>query len=99
MALRKEDCFTLLETFEEFIKALDEGYGTDVIYLDFREAFDAVSHKKLLKKVRACGIQAFKVTYLSGSRTFLTNRRTRVRVNGSFSDWFDAISGVHRDQS
>lgn len=25
---------------------------------------------------------------------FLMNRRTRVRVNGSFSEWFDVISGV-----
>ena len=81
----------MLETFEEFTKALDEGYGTDVIYLDFRRAFDAVSHKKLLKKVRACGIEG---NLLKWIEDFLMNRRTRVRVNGSFSEWFDVISEV-----
>jgi len=28
---------------------LDEGYGLDVAYLDFRKAFDRVSHIKLLE--------------------------------------------------
>jgi Reverse transcriptase (RNA-dependent DNA polymerase) len=51
---KRRSCLTnLLETFEEFTKALDE----DFIYLDFRKAFDAVSHKKLLKKVKACGTE------------------------------------------
>ena len=41
-------CFTnLLETFENWTEALDKGYGLDILYLDFRKAFDTVPHKRL----------------------------------------------------
>jgi len=44
--MKKRSCLTnLLECFEEWTKALDEGYGIDVIYLDYRKAFDSVPHK------------------------------------------------------
>jgi hypothetical protein len=50
-------CLTnLLETFENWTKALDDGYGTDVVYLDFRKAFDTVPHRRLLEKLKMCGI-------------------------------------------
>ena len=38
----------LLETLESWTRILDEGYGIDVIYLDYRKAFDTVPHKRLL---------------------------------------------------
>ena len=45
--LHGRSCLTnLLEAFEEWTKALDDGYGIDVIYLDYRKAFDSVPHKK-----------------------------------------------------
>jgi len=44
-------CLTnLLQSFEEWTKALDEGYRLDVIYLDFRKAFDSVPHGQLIRK-------------------------------------------------
>ena len=37
--MKKRSCLTnLLETLEIWTKALDEGYGIDVIYLDHRKA-------------------------------------------------------------
>lgn len=54
---QRRSCLTnLLETFEEWTKAVDEGYGLDVIYLDYRKAFDTVPHGRLLQKLKACGI-------------------------------------------
>ena len=45
-------CLTnLLETFESWTTALDEGHGIDVLYLDYLKAFDTVSHEQLLKKL------------------------------------------------
>ncbi len=50
-------CVTqLLEIVEIWKKMLEEGADIDVVYLDFRKAFDSVPHQRLLKKVRAHGI-------------------------------------------
>ena len=46
----------LLESFESWTEFLDEGYVIDVIYLDYRKAFDTVPHKRLLTKIYEAGI-------------------------------------------
>ena len=35
---------------------VEEGNCVDIIYLDFRKAFDSVPHKRLLLKLEAYGI-------------------------------------------
>ena len=47
---------SFLEIVEIWSSMLDEGGGIDVVYLDFRKAFDSVPHERLLKKVQAYGI-------------------------------------------
>jgi len=85
-------CLTnLLEAFEAWTKALDDGYGVEVIYLDFRKAFDTVPHKRLIEKLRQCGITGQLLKWIED---FLTGRKTRVRVNGSFAEWLEVLSGV-----
>ena len=37
---------------------LEQGIPVDVIYLDFRKAFDSVPHERLLLKLRAYGIHS-----------------------------------------
>jgi len=40
---RGRSCLTnLLKTFEAWTRLLGEGFGLDVIYLDYRKAFDTV---------------------------------------------------------
>ena len=34
-------------------KRIDSGLCTDIVYLDFQKAFDKVSHKRLLPKLKA----------------------------------------------
>ena len=52
-----KSCFTnLLEFFEDVTSRVDRGEPVDVVYLDFQEAFDKVSHNRLLCKVKAHGI-------------------------------------------
>ena len=40
----------------EITKWIDEGSPIDIIYLDFRKAFDKVPHQRLLVKLEARGI-------------------------------------------
>jgi len=47
--VRGRSCRTnLLQVFEDWTSNLDEGYGVDVIYLDYKKAFDTVPHKRLV---------------------------------------------------
>ena len=41
----------LLDTLDMWIKILDDDNGIDVAYLDFRKAFDLVSHRHLTYKM------------------------------------------------
>jgi hypothetical protein len=38
-------------------KAVDNGKSVDIFYLDFAKAFDKVPRKRLVKKMRAKGIE------------------------------------------
>ena len=54
----RKSCFTnLLETFEDWTKSNDQGLSTDIVFLDFKKAFDSVPHQRLLIKLRGYGIQ------------------------------------------
>ena len=65
-------CLTnILETLEQWTKILDEGDGVDVAYLDFRKAFDLVSHELLIHKMTKYGISG---QILEWVRNFLHNR-------------------------
>ena len=65
--------------------------GTDIIYTDFQKAFDSVQHKRLSHKLSVYGIQGKLLNWI---KSFLTNRRQRVLLNGSPSDWEAVVSGV-----
>ena len=85
-------CLTnLLETLESWTRILDNGFGIDVIYLDYRKAFDTVPHNRLISKLQGCGIDG---PLLQWIRAFLVDRSMRVMVNGSSSSWVNVSSGV-----
>ena len=85
-------CLTnLLESLESWTKALDEGYGIDIIYLDYRKAFDSVPKRRLLERLRSHGISGKLLDWIE---SFLTGRTMRVGVRGTYSGWLDVISGV-----
>ena len=47
----------LLQHRINVLSALEDGDGTDVIYLDFTKAFDKVDHSILLQKLEHIGIR------------------------------------------
>jgi len=85
-------CLTnLLETFEAWTRILEGGHGIDVVFLDFRKAFDSVSHKKLIMKLQAYGIDEKMINWIEN---YLTGKSMAVRVNGKLSSWATVLSGV-----
>jgi len=76
-------CMTqLLVTLERWTELLDGGDPVDLIYLDFRKAFDTVPHRRLIKKLEAYGIKGGLLTWIENS---LSGRRQCVVVNGKLS--------------
>jgi Reverse transcriptase (RNA-dependent DNA polymerase)/Endonuclease-reverse transcriptase len=85
-------CLTaLLEFLEEVTLNIDEGKPVDVIYLDFTKAFDKVPYQRLFKKMISHGIGGDILVWI---RNWLTDRRQKVGINKSYSNWQNVISGV-----
>ena len=88
----KRSCLTqLLEYFWELENEHDKRNQIDVIYLDCKKAFDSVPHERLKQKLEAVGIRGNLLKWIS---CFLDDRRQRVSVKGSLSDWLPVLSGV-----
>ena len=69
--VNKKSCFTnLLDVYNDWTLAVDQGYGVDVIYLDYKKAFESVPHCRLMRKLKAYGIDGTLLlwfeNYLSG---------------------------------
>ena len=76
---------------EYWTEILDEGDGIDVAYLDFRKAFDLVSHQHLLYKMSKYGITDQTLKWIGA---FLQQRTQKVVIRGSTSENFAVTSGV-----
>ena len=88
----KRSCMTnLLEALDEITELVDEGMCVDEVFLDFRKAFDKVSHMKLLHKLKSIGVKGLLLNWIS---SFLIGRLQRVKVNSAYSSWGDVSSGV-----
>ena len=81
----------LIDCMEEWTKALDDKVGIDVIYLDFRKAFDSVPHQRLLVKLDSYGIRG---TTQSWIKSFLSDRTQSVVLGGCISSCVNVTSGV-----
>ena len=85
-------CMTqLLIAIELWTELLDTGAPLDVIYLDFKKAFDSVPHKRLLSKLDAYGLGESIKEWI---KSFLVNRKQRVTVNKIMSSWSEVLSGI-----
>ena len=90
--LRGRSCLTnLLEFFSYVFDEVDRSKAVDIVYLDFRKAFDKVPHGRLLSKVEAIGVRGLVLQWIT---SWLSGRRQRVVVNGSYSGWSPVTSGV-----
>ena len=56
----------LLTALNDWTFSIDQGFPTDVIYFDFRKAFDTVPHARLLLKLEEYGINGNLLRWLDG---------------------------------
>ena len=81
----------LIHMTEAIRSALDSGSVTCGIFVDFQKAFDTVNHEILLKKLEHYG---FRGVINSWFRSYLTDRRQKVVINGFESESKHLLHGV-----
>ena len=81
----------LLQVMETLTQFIDEGKNIDIIYLDFRKAFDQVPHKRLLSKLSSYGFTGMVLNWISH---FLSDRTQKVRIGDKYSREAKVLSGI-----
>ena len=81
----------ILECKEEWTRILDEGDWVDVVYFDYKMAFDSVNHHLLIEKLKWYGISGKIIKWMEA---FLSNRFQRVKIGNAKSSWRRVLSGT-----
>ena len=70
-------CLTnLISFYDKVTRLVDEGQAVDVVYLDFRKAFDTVPHNILVERLAAHGLDGCTLHWV---KHWLDGRAQRVR--------------------
>ena len=76
---------------EKVEQTIDDGnYGCGVL-IDLKKAFDTVNHQILLKKLEHCGARGIPLDWF---KSYLSNRKQYVSVNGNTSETLEVSCGV-----
>ncbi|CAM4616486.1 unnamed protein product [Caretta caretta] len=87
-----KSCLTnLIAFYEEITGSVDEGKAVDVLFLDFRKAFDTVSHNILASKLKKYGLDECTTRWIE---SWLDCQAQRVVITGSMSSCQPVSSGV-----
>ncbi|CAM4568966.1 unnamed protein product [Lepidochelys olivacea] len=87
-----KSCLTnLIAFYDEITGSVDMGKAVDVIYLDFSQAFDTISHSILASKFKKYGLDEWTIRWIE---SWVDCRAQRVVINGLMSSWHPVSSGV-----
>ena len=81
----------LIQLIETIHKTLDKKGVAGMILMDLSKAFDCMPHDLLIAKLKAYG---FGLQGLRLIANYLSDRKQRVKVGSTFSDWLKTKSGV-----
>ena len=81
----------LIDIYNTFCKALDEGKEVRAVFCDVSKAFDRVWHKGLLYQLKRAGTTG---SLLSWFTNYLKNRSQRVNLPEACSGWKSIKAGV-----
>ena len=81
----------LVDIYNTFSKALDDGLEVKAVFGDISKAFDRVWHKGLLLKLKSVGLSG---SLLGWFQNNLSDRKQRVVLPGGSSTWVNINAGV-----
>ena len=81
----------LLRLVESSKENLDKGGSAAAFSIDLSKAFDCLNHELLIAKLNAYGMGKDALKLIN---SYLSHRRQRVKINGSFSSWRESLQGV-----
>ena len=84
----------LLAFYHEIGQSLDKSLQSDIVYLDLAEAFDSVSHQRLLLKLSRYGVSGKRLQWFE---SYLGGRGQQCLVHGFTSSRSPVPSGVPQD--
>ena len=70
---------------------MDKKGFAGAVLMDLSKAFDCLNHDLLIAKLNAYGFDKNALKYI---QSYLINRWQRVKVDNSFSNWFELDLGV-----
>ena len=83
--------YCLCVMINKWNKAMDSGKLAGALLTDLSKAFDCLNHELLIAKLEAYGFDNPSLRYIY---SYLSDRKQRTKVNNSFSDWCNIVSGV-----
>ena len=81
----------LLHCLDDWTRDYDNGFQTDIIYLDYAKCFNSVSHPKLIHKLKEMGFVKLCEKWFT---SFMLNRLQLVRIQDCFSSPVEISSGL-----
>ena len=84
-------CTNMLESLNDWTINIQARDQTTVVYIDFRKAFDVVTHNKLFAKLQSYNITGSVLLWL---QRFFSGRTHQTKLGDSLSDVLFLLSGV-----
>ena len=81
----------IIRLLEEWRKKLDDNFVVGAVLTDLSKAFDSIPHDLLIAKLAAHGLSKEALIYIL---SYLSNRKQCVRINDTYSEFENIITGV-----